>query len=174
MSADTFMNDFLSPAWWVSVVLIGLIINLLSAYAKPQVDTFLGSISSTCKAHVERRRKAYKEKIELYLQNPPLIVIAGAELSHTIYRAIIWLVLAFFMFVYSASPAEELKGTGYLTPPPFVTLPMVKQVARGLSIFLVFSWGFASTSATTQRQFLKDVETRLLGRSKDGQERNLT
>ena len=72
------------------------------------------------------------------------------------------------------APAEELKGTGYLTPPPFVTLPMVKQVARGLSIFLVFSWGFASTSATTQRQFLKDVETRLLGRSKDGQERNLT
>ena len=56
MSTNASTSDFLSPGWWVSVVLVGLVINLLSAYAKPQVDTFLSSISSN--VETSRRNEA--------------------------------------------------------------------------------------------------------------------
>jgi len=119
------------------------------------------------------KRKAYNENIELYLQNPSLITIAGSRLSYTIHRAVLYLLIALFLFVYSVSPAEGLKGTGYLTPPPFVTLTMVKRVARALSIFLIFVWAFVSTSVTIQTQFLKDIESTLLRRAKDSRKGQL-
>ena len=133
----------------------------LAQCVRKKVDAFLSSISSKWKLRVEMKRKAYKEKIEVYLKNPPLITIAGAQLSHTIYQATIWFLIAFLFYVYSTTPAT---GTGYLTPPAFITNAMMKRSARAASILLIFVWTWYSTSASTQRQFLKDVESRLLGR----------
>jgi len=44
------MNDvsdaLLSPIWWFSVVGAGILVNLLSAYVKPRIDSYFSSLSS--------------------------------------------------------------------------------------------------------------------------------
>jgi hypothetical protein len=35
------LNDLLSLRWWVSVVIVGILVNLVSDYAKPWTDRVL-------------------------------------------------------------------------------------------------------------------------------------
>jgi ABC-type transport system involved in cytochrome bd biosynthesis fused ATPase/permease subunit len=43
--------------WWVSVVFVGILINLASAYIKPTLDTRLGRLSHRRRARSEKARK---------------------------------------------------------------------------------------------------------------------
>jgi len=167
MSSDATASDFLSFSWWISVVFVSFLINLLSAYTKPQLDMLLSSISSRWRNRVERDHKIYTEMIEQHLQNPPLISILGIKVGYTLYYATICLLGCFFFFVFSTVPPGELKGAGFLNVPYFLDFVLSKRFLRALSITMVFFWLAAQLSASKQRQFLLDIQSRLLKHSKD-------
>lgn len=56
--------DFLnSPAWWLSVVVVGILINLIAAYAKPVIDRAFSILSVSWKMRSQRQQQARMEKI---------------------------------------------------------------------------------------------------------------
>lgn len=63
-------NSFFSPAWWVSVVIVGLLINLLSAYLKPPIDSLGSRLSSSWKARSERSRLRLMAAVSRAVNDP--------------------------------------------------------------------------------------------------------
>jgi hypothetical protein len=53
-----------SPAWWVGVVIVGLIINLAAAYLKPRLDQAASSVSLRWATRTEEQRRQRLERIE--------------------------------------------------------------------------------------------------------------
>lgn len=46
---------FRDPVWWFSAILVGLILNLFSAYTKERIDGFIGRISASSRKNKEMR-----------------------------------------------------------------------------------------------------------------------
>lgn len=61
---DELRQIITNPAWWVSVVIAGIVINLLSDYLKALLDNYISSISSSWRNKSEANRVALHEKIE--------------------------------------------------------------------------------------------------------------
>ena len=59
---ENFATDLQSPYWWVTVVVVGVLINIGSAYLKSPIDRALGSISSRRRAKNERRARQLEEE----------------------------------------------------------------------------------------------------------------
>ena len=39
-------NNLFSPAWWITAVLTGILVNIAGAYLKPRIDGYAGRVSS--------------------------------------------------------------------------------------------------------------------------------
>src|SRR5438270_4750812 len=69
MIAASITDDIASPAWWMSVVIAGLLVNLLAAYLKSPVDRLLSHSSSRWRASSEKRREKRNQLIERLRQD---------------------------------------------------------------------------------------------------------
>jgi hypothetical protein len=61
---DEFFRSLASPAWWLSVVIVGLLVNLLSAYLKAPLDRVWALIFVAWRERNARARSAYRSRIE--------------------------------------------------------------------------------------------------------------
>ena len=93
------LQSLQSPSWWVSVVLAGIAVNLLSAYAKPYVDSVLSRVSTGWRARRTQavaRRQAVVEQIRASSQLQMVLFIdeLRAQLSSMFaYGATIFLIV---------------------------------------------------------------------------------
>lgn len=62
-----FLKDVVSLHWWIGVVIVGLLINLISDYVKPRLDQILGSISERYAKRSDSLKKASKERVQRYI-----------------------------------------------------------------------------------------------------------
>lgn len=69
---DEFIRNLSSPAWWVGVVIVGVFINLVSAYAKPVLDRITSHFGDKWKKRSSERQKAYDEEISKLIVNVEL------------------------------------------------------------------------------------------------------
>ncbi len=53
---EELINELTSIRFWIAVVFVGIIINLVSSYIKPLVDRSIGAISETYQSRLEARR----------------------------------------------------------------------------------------------------------------------
>ncbi|MBA6232975.1 MULTISPECIES: hypothetical protein [unclassified Colwellia] len=60
---EEVLNELSRPIWWVSVVIAGIIINLLSAYTKPALDKVFSKYSKSIKS----RNLKKNQELELYI-----------------------------------------------------------------------------------------------------------
>lgn len=60
---DKIVEALSSPVWWLSVVVAGIVVNLVAAYGKPYIDKLLAVTSSRWRA----RSNAAKEKRERFI-----------------------------------------------------------------------------------------------------------
>lgn len=66
---DDIVKELSKPIWWVSVVLAGIVINLLSAYIKLQIDrTLLGTLS-WWREKSTKRQKLWALRIDAIISN---------------------------------------------------------------------------------------------------------
>jgi hypothetical protein len=63
-----------TPAWWISVVIVGVLVNIFSDYLKLGLDRFFGRFSDKRK-HADEREKILIEKEVQELLDTPLKVI---------------------------------------------------------------------------------------------------
>ncbi len=57
------LTELSKPVWWVSVVVAGLLINLLSAYMKSSLDGFLSNISAWWRDKSVKRKQVWQNRV---------------------------------------------------------------------------------------------------------------
>lgn len=61
---NEIVTELAKPVWWLSVVIAGVLINLISAYLKLRLDRALGSASGWWKRRSIARQNAWAERID--------------------------------------------------------------------------------------------------------------
>jgi hypothetical protein len=61
---NEIINELSKPVWWVSVVIAGIMINLISAYLKTRLDNTLSSASAWWASKSAKRKKDWSERVE--------------------------------------------------------------------------------------------------------------
>ena len=117
-SLEKFAIDLSSPYWWASVVVVGLVVNIVSAYLKSPLDRIFGSVSHRWKAKTERQKEELESDATLLANNLPLLDIEIGLQTRD-------LVLSLVFFVLSV-------GLGFFV---FITGP--HSVSRSLPLFLM-------------------------------------
>jgi hypothetical protein len=59
-----------SPEWWISVVVVGLIINLASAYLKPWIDRTTVRFSEKRRQKRDQQNKEFELLVESLINEP--------------------------------------------------------------------------------------------------------
>ena len=120
-----------SPIWWITVVVAGILINLVSAYLKTKLDERLALLSSWWRRRTEKRMAAEKAKIEKLRSSPHEQVMAKLEEVVCACYAVVMLVFGFGAMSFSVRP-----GMGQQPPWITVTLYAVSSVAVFLGFLL--------------------------------------
>ena len=167
------LNDLLSLRWWVSVVIVGLLINLASDYAKPWIDNVLSRFSESRRLALKERQKHFEEAVEEVTANPVEYISLRLDLLGIRLQVILLVVLGLFMFLLLDNltvPTEVqtfLKDTlppqippELLYPSPLVaglTITVTKAVVGIIVAFAALAY-FRRLYRT--RTILKEVRTR--------------
>lgn len=97
---DDFLKELAKPSWWIGVVVVGFLINLASAYAKPLIDKTLGEFWLSSKEAAERKESLIIERARRLLESPLLVVELKLDiLKHTL-RAIFLTASAIICFLF--------------------------------------------------------------------------
>jgi hypothetical protein len=67
---EPFFDQLTSPGWWISVVVVGILINLAAAYLKPVVDSVLGRLSKQRAARLAEQRDNQALWVKYLFRNP--------------------------------------------------------------------------------------------------------
>src|SRR5207244_9878687 len=87
-------TEFLTLYWWVSVVVVGLILNLASSYLKLFIDKILATVSSRWRRGVERKIVEFGELVQAHLNDPMLVLLTTAEATRLTVSSLLNLVLS--------------------------------------------------------------------------------
>lgn len=134
------MKDFLASLsslyWWLSVVVVGLLINLSSAYLKSRLDSSLYRRSSRRRAQAEARNKARKQAVEKLRSNPDaqylLSAAATRELIHGLEFIVLGTLCIVLRIILTVTPVDS--PTWWPFGPPFVTY--IVRIMQFVFIFL--------------------------------------
>ena len=74
-TVSRFANDLASWYWWVSVVFVGIAINLLSAYLKTPVDNWWSSTSQRRKQRQVTRNEKFDEEVKRIAADATLLIL---------------------------------------------------------------------------------------------------
>ena len=119
------LNNLSSVGWWISVVLVGLLINLVSAYIKSPIDKLGSKLSSAWRHRTEQSALRLIAAVEVAVADP-------SNLAHLQFRALSnrsksngWLVFICICLVAMALD-EILVALGQMHGQPFenVRVPM--------------------------------------------------
>jgi hypothetical protein len=109
---DEFLRDISSSRFWVSVVIVGILINLASAYLKTPSDKLLRLLSGSWRGFSEQRKARREELVLRALEDPEFrIGLRFQELRHRI-RSTGFLVVAVFigvLYLLNAGGAPEFQ-----------------------------------------------------------------
>ena len=71
-----FLTDLSSIYWWIGVVLVGIVINIISSYLKNKLDAYFGSISKKWARRNKAKRDIFDCKVARIKQNPQQLNLA--------------------------------------------------------------------------------------------------
>lgn len=104
MGTMTFFGD---PVWWVSVVIVGIVINFFSAYAKGWVDIGLSNISEKWRRSSDKRKQDQVRKVELLAESEYARLKAMGGVTQSLIHAVSFQILG-FIGMYLAVTTEKL------------------------------------------------------------------
>ncbi|WP_217511846.1 hypothetical protein [Vibrio metschnikovii] len=139
MEDSSFFSNLGSLDWWIGVVVVGLIINVFSAYLKPALDSFLSKLSykwaSRSKRNAEERKKWIKELQESEHEQ----VLCYLEFLNQKIWFIIYLVmtLIFFWMLNELEATSKFELTVIYVIIGFGLLSAFHSLYSGLTHYLV-------------------------------------
>ena len=96
---ETFFDYLKSPSWWLTVVVVGIAINVISAYLKWIMDLFLERWSVKYRAWSESGRKRQTDYINFLRNNPEEQFIAFHREARYRIRSSLFLLSGLILFL---------------------------------------------------------------------------
>ncbi|EOC7930534.1 hypothetical protein ACKVFH_001781 [Vibrio cholerae] len=96
---DQFLADASSTHWWLTVVVVGIVINILSSYIKSIFETLLASISSHWRYKQEKRTAEEQKIIELLSEDKELKLVYALNENRFRTRSVGFFVLGLMFIV---------------------------------------------------------------------------
>lgn len=96
---DEFLRDFMSLGWWIGVVAVGLVLNIVGAYAKSPLDRIFSAASSHWSRRSELARAEEEERIALLRDDQEARTLLLAEEFRCRLRLLVMLLLAVFLLL---------------------------------------------------------------------------
>lgn len=143
-----------SVSWWVSVVVVGVVLNLVSAYLKPWLDRLGGSMSTTLRDHSKRTHERHEQWIELLRTDQHAQLLMHAREARLRQRSIQFFLFAIVLFVFGML---DVGAGGLPKANSFSPYSMFLFGTGGLSFFLGYwSMDDAAICSRLLRRALKD------------------
>jgi hypothetical protein len=163
---NEIVTELSKPIWWFSVVVAGIVINLLAAYLKTPLDKTLAGSSSWLRSKSEVRRKAWEARVDWIAsseeaRNTEVLLEIRQRLDsiNSLLLAIFILVLAVFKSLFGEPPGRAMT----------VMALGISAIAFFLS-FLCFRAAVSTSNAVNEaRKKAKSLEERNGARG-DGQQ----
>lgn len=152
--------DLTSWYWWVTIVAVGILINIISAYLKSPLDRYFQAGSARRRAIAARRQVRFEEKVQLLTANPTLLILEAHAESRYRTQAVLLFVIA----------TLTITVRGFIKPPgagaeiPFAMLSGILFVTVcGLYILAMYFMRHATAArvrveAATQRFIRQQVK----------------
>jgi hypothetical protein len=74
-----FVTNLKSTSWWIGVVVVGILINIVSAYFKGRLDSTFSRFSSGWKQRSAARTETRNQKVAYLIANPSEQVFLGMQ-----------------------------------------------------------------------------------------------
>lgn len=101
------MNDFIknlsSVYWWLSVVFVGIAINLFSALFKDKLDSFFTKTSTWWKNKSEKRKSEFESAVKRLTGNPHIQMMVSFEGIRSKMMSIHMLLMTIVFFIFGIS-----------------------------------------------------------------------
>ncbi len=94
---DELIKQFQKPEWWISVVVVGLLINIISDYLKPTLDSFFARFSSKVRQTSERQKLVFESDVQNLINNPEQLTSLKLETLRLNIRAILLIVVCLML-----------------------------------------------------------------------------
>lgn len=148
---DAFIVNLKDVSWWVSVVVVGLLISLLAAYMKSGVDTVLSRFSSVWKKRVEQKENKRLVQVSELAKDERARIKCSANINWLMLRAISYKLFALLvMTMLTAWPSGEYFG--------FVILFLGAMTILTLAMAMAYN-----NQATSLKRMLDEAEDSLVG-----------
>lgn len=128
---DAFILNLKDVSWWVSVVVVGLLISLLAAYVKTGVDTIFSRFSSAWKKRVEQSANKRLAQVSELIKNDRARISWAANINWLMLRAISYKLFALLIMTMLVSwPSGEYFGAVILTLGGMTILMLAMSIAH--------------------------------------------
>jgi len=128
--------------WWIGVVAVGIVINLVSAYLKGPCDRLLSAVSKRWATRTEAQRKARDERIARLRASRDEQTFALIQALHVRVRSVMMILLGWVLMVTSLLLQKE---------PPTEHMTLVRLILM-LASLLPMMLGFRDWSDVMRRR----------------------
>lgn len=97
---ENFIKDILNPYWWVSVVIVGFVINISAAFIKQRLDNTLNLYSKKRKTKSEEKKLLEIKEINKISKSEFLIIMKSIEEFRERLSTLLYLILAIIFLVF--------------------------------------------------------------------------
>jgi hypothetical protein len=112
---DELLNNLKSVSWWISVVFVGILINLVASYLRPILDRMSASVSRQVREVQKRERQKWESTVSTLLDSPHRQLLHAAKTNTLLLHSVRLLVLAvsfwglagFFLYCYVMSAGRS-------------------------------------------------------------------
>jgi hypothetical protein len=127
--------DISSLGWWIGVVLVGLAINLASAYLRSPFDSLLSAISKRWSTRTEVQRKMRAERIAILRASKEEQAFALLEALHIRVRSLLMILIGWIVLAMSTMLKHDV-SSGHVA----VGILILKYISLGPIIFGMNDW----------------------------------
>lgn len=127
-----FLADVQSPSWWAGVVIVGIVINVVSAYLKAPIDAALARHSSWWRNRSESSIRRRAELLELLRASPGKQLLAMSKINGRRILATLEIVVAGVCVTVTFS--DKAGEVGLHVPVLVVTLRVLSWVGVFLAL----------------------------------------
>lgn len=117
-NSTKLLSDLSSWYWWVSIVFVGLLINVASAYLKPYLDHYFEGQSDKRRVKSDAERQLFEQQVHALAANSTLLILEGQSEQRYRTQALILFVVASLSIVLGilsgrSASASQLVSTAF-------------------------------------------------------------
>lgn len=164
---DSITKQLTSPEWWFTVVIVGLIIGIISAYAKDWLTYFLSSLSSRYRKYAQTKLEARANEIAMLVAYKEMLIIEYIRTAFHLFASATLLTGSYFLPGWhllrkqfpEVDPLQHLFNLQTLIVLPGLT----PETMQAIGSLLLLTGGLFFWNAFLNRHFLcEQARTKIL------------